>query len=141
MLCNEQAKKQKNTAQTRHICTIFFLRDERVLNMQEVKIVGRGVDTLVINVCYANEHFQPVKQELAKGVQHELEFYFAQRRMKYINRLASHVPLQYNCLNNTSIMLFTNQDREWFVTPPRSEGSRSMGTEMLRCADPSLRSG
>ncbi len=36
--------------------------------MQEVKIVGRGVDTLVINVCYANEHFQPVKQELAKGV-------------------------------------------------------------------------
>ncbi len=84
--------------------------------MQEVKIVGRGVDTLVINVCYANEHFQPVKQELAKGVQHELEFYFAQRRMKYINRLASHVPLQYNCLNNTSIMLFTNQDREWFVT-------------------------
>ena len=102
--------------------------------MQEVKIVGRGVDTLVINVCYANQHFQPVKQELAKGVQHELEFYFAQRRMKYINRLASHVPLQYNCLNNTSIMLFTNQDREWFVTPPRSEGSGSMGTEMLRCA-------
>ena len=41
--------------------------------MPEVKIVGRGVDTLVINVCYANEHFQPVKQELAKGVQHELE--------------------------------------------------------------------
>jgi hypothetical protein len=41
--------------------------------MPEVKIVGRGVDTLVLNVCYANEHFQPVKQELAKGVQHELE--------------------------------------------------------------------
>ena len=41
--------------------------------MSEVKIVGRGVDTLVINVCYANEHFQPVKQELAKGVQHGLE--------------------------------------------------------------------
>ena len=41
--------------------------------MPEIKIVGRGVDTLVINVCYANEHFQPVKQELAKGVQHELE--------------------------------------------------------------------
>ena len=41
--------------------------------MQEVKIVGRGVDTRVINVCYANEHFQPVKQELAKGVQHGLE--------------------------------------------------------------------
>jgi hypothetical protein len=41
--------------------------------MPEVKIIGRGVDTLVINVCYANEHFQPVKQELAKGVQHELE--------------------------------------------------------------------
>src|SRR5260370_6911984 len=41
--------------------------------MPEIKIVGRGVDSLVINVCYANEHFQPVKQELAKGVQHELE--------------------------------------------------------------------
>ncbi|HEX6479413.1 MAG TPA: hypothetical protein VF043_11260 [Ktedonobacteraceae bacterium] len=40
--------------------------------MQEVKIVGRGVDTLVINVCYANEHFQPVKQELDQNLQNEL---------------------------------------------------------------------
>jgi hypothetical protein len=31
-------------------------------------------------------------------------------------------------------MSFTNQDRECFVTPPRSEGSGSMGKEMLRCA-------
>ena len=28
MRCNEQAKKQKNTVQMRHICTIFFLRGE-----------------------------------------------------------------------------------------------------------------
>src|SRR5260221_13605350 len=28
MRCNEQAKKQKNTAKMRHICTIFFLRGE-----------------------------------------------------------------------------------------------------------------
>ena len=25
MLCNEQAKKQKNTAQTRHSCALFLL--------------------------------------------------------------------------------------------------------------------
>ena len=31
-------------------------------------------------------------------------------------------------------MIFNNQDRECFVTLPRSEGSLSMGTEMLRCA-------
>jgi hypothetical protein len=40
--------------------------------MQEVKIVGRGVDTLVLNVCYTNECFQPVKRELDESVQREL---------------------------------------------------------------------
>jgi len=40
--------------------------------MSEVKIVGRGVDTLVLNVCYADEHFLPVKQELAEDLQNEL---------------------------------------------------------------------
>ena len=27
--------------------------------MGAVKIVGRGVDTLVLNVCYADKQFQP----------------------------------------------------------------------------------
>ena len=54
----------KNRVQMRRTCTIFF---GGVLNMQEVKIVGRGVDTLIINVCYANERFQPIKQELEMG--------------------------------------------------------------------------
>src|SRR5215469_15546523 len=40
--------------------------------MQEVKIVGRGVDTLVLNLCYTDEDFQPVKRELDEGLQHEL---------------------------------------------------------------------
>jgi hypothetical protein len=56
--------------------------------MPEVKIVGRGVDTLVLNVCYANEHFQPVKQELAKGVQHELEV--LQGRLVVVRRRSRH---------------------------------------------------
>ena len=34
--------------------------------MPGIKIVGRGVDTLVLNVCYADKQFQPVKQELAE---------------------------------------------------------------------------
>lgn len=41
--------------------------------MPEVKIVSRGIDTLVLNVCYADEQFQPVKQELAEELQQELE--------------------------------------------------------------------
>jgi hypothetical protein len=41
--------------------------------MPEVKIVGRGVDALVLNVSYADEQFQPVKQELAEDLQQELE--------------------------------------------------------------------
>src|SRR5690242_5051257 len=41
--------------------------------MPEVKIVGRGVDTLVLNVCYADSQFLPVKQELAKNLQQELD--------------------------------------------------------------------
>ena len=40
--------------------------------MPEVKIVGRGVDTLVLNVCYADKQFQPVKQELNADLQEVL---------------------------------------------------------------------
>lgn len=39
--------------------------------MSEVKVVGRGVDTLVLNVCNADETDKPVKQELASDVQDE----------------------------------------------------------------------
>ena len=41
--------------------------------MSEVKIVGRGVDTLVLNVSYADGHMRPLKQELADELQQELE--------------------------------------------------------------------
>src|SRR6202023_2701010 len=40
-----------------------------VCAMSEVKIVGRGVDTLVLNVCYADKQFQPIKQELNADLQ------------------------------------------------------------------------
>jgi hypothetical protein len=48
----------------------FFMKGEQtVLN---VKIVGRGVDTLVLNVCYADKEFQPIKQELDAHLQEDL---------------------------------------------------------------------
>jgi hypothetical protein len=37
----------------------------------EIKVVGRGVDTLVLNVCYADKQFQPIKQELDAALQGE----------------------------------------------------------------------
>jgi len=37
--------------------------------MLEVRIVGRGVDILVLNVCYADNQFQLIKQELNAGLQ------------------------------------------------------------------------
>jgi len=40
--------------------------------MPEIQIVGRGVDTLVLNVCYTNDCLQPVKRELEEGLQREL---------------------------------------------------------------------
>ena len=40
--------------------------------MSEAKIVGRGVDTLVLNVSYADNPFMPIKQELAADLQDEL---------------------------------------------------------------------
>ena len=40
--------------------------------MPEIQIVGRGVDTLVLNVCYTNDCLQPVKRELEVGLQREL---------------------------------------------------------------------
>jgi hypothetical protein len=42
------------------------------LPMSKIKIVGRGIDTLVLNVCYAGKQFLPVKQELAEDLQNEL---------------------------------------------------------------------
>jgi hypothetical protein len=40
--------------------------------MPDVKIVGRGVDTLVLNVCYGDETGKLVKQELAADLQAHL---------------------------------------------------------------------
>ncbi len=40
--------------------------------MAEVKIVGRDVDTLVLNVCYADEQDKSIKQELNAELQAEL---------------------------------------------------------------------
>ena len=40
--------------------------------MSKIKIVGRGVDTLVLNVCYADKQFQPIKQELGADLQEVL---------------------------------------------------------------------
>src|SRR6202011_4733595 len=40
----------------------YRLLVEGVSLMLEVKVVGRGVDTLVLNVCYADERLQPVKR-------------------------------------------------------------------------------
>src|SRR5438045_451351 len=40
--------------------------------VSEIKVVGRGVDTLVLNVCYADKQFQPIKQELDADLQEAL---------------------------------------------------------------------
>jgi hypothetical protein len=40
--------------------------------VSEIKIVGQGMDTLVLNICYTDEDFQPVKRELDEGLQREL---------------------------------------------------------------------
>ncbi len=40
--------------------------------MSKVIIVGRGVDTLVLNACYADKQFQPIKQELHADLQESL---------------------------------------------------------------------
>jgi hypothetical protein len=46
-----------------------------------VKIVGRGVDTLVLNVCYADTHFQPMKKELSEDLQNHLNLLQNSARM------------------------------------------------------------
>jgi hypothetical protein len=45
---------------------------EGVLCMPEGHIVGRGVDTLVLNVCYADRQFQPLKKEVSENLQNHL---------------------------------------------------------------------
>ncbi len=43
-------------------------------------------------------------------------------------------PLGRSISSKGAMMLFNDQDRSGVVTPPRSEGSGSMGTEMLSAA-------
>jgi len=40
--------------------------------MTGIEIIGRGVDTLVLNVSYTDKQFQPIKQELDATLQEEL---------------------------------------------------------------------
>ncbi len=47
----------------------------------DVQIVGRGVDTLVLNVAYADQQFHPVKQELDTDLQEELNNLQGQARL------------------------------------------------------------
>ncbi|MEO6891056.1 MAG: hypothetical protein ABI456_16485 [Ktedonobacteraceae bacterium] len=44
-----------------------------MLKGHSLKLVGRGVDTLVLNVCHANSSGYPVKEELDIALQDELE--------------------------------------------------------------------
>src|SRR6266566_2584622 len=60
--------------------TILFLLKGASL-MSEVKVVGRGVDTLVLNVCYADKDLQPIKQELHTGLQDELSMLQEEARL------------------------------------------------------------
>ncbi|GCE05598.1 hypothetical protein [Dictyobacter aurantiacus] len=41
---------------------------------EKIKLVGYGVDTLVLNVRYADEHYQPVQRELDETLQQELDY-------------------------------------------------------------------
>ncbi|GCE50483.1 hypothetical protein EI42_06421 [Thermosporothrix hazakensis] len=43
--------------------------------MQAPCLVGFGVDTLVLNVRYADEHFKPVKKELDEALVATLEYF------------------------------------------------------------------
>ncbi len=48
--------------QKSHFDYTFVLK----VKLSEVKVVGRGIDTLVLNVCYADKQFQPVKKSCQK---------------------------------------------------------------------------
>jgi hypothetical protein len=41
--------------------------------MQEPQLVGYGVDTLILNMRYTDEKYQPVKKELAEEIAYELD--------------------------------------------------------------------
>src|SRR6185437_13902782 len=42
--------------------------------IDKIKLVGYGVDTLVVNVRYADETFQPIQKELDETLQQELDY-------------------------------------------------------------------
>lgn len=48
--------------------------------MSRTKLVGRGIDALVLNVCYADKQFQPIKQELDPDLQNELNLLQSEAR-------------------------------------------------------------
>jgi hypothetical protein len=54
------------------ISLIILFPVKGALLVSKVKIIGRGVDTLILNVCYADKQFRPIKQELNADLQEVL---------------------------------------------------------------------
>jgi hypothetical protein len=51
--------------------------------MQEPQLVGYGVDTLILNMRYTNEQYQPIKQELTQEIAQELEVWWPQKSRQF----------------------------------------------------------
>src|SRR5947209_9943293 len=57
-----RAREEALTSSSKEVC------------MSNIKLVGYGVDTLILNVRYTDKHGQPVKQELQEKLVQELDY-------------------------------------------------------------------
>src|SRR6266581_1778325 len=93
--------------------------------MTNIKLVGHGVDTLILNMRYTDEQYQPIKRELAEEIAYELdELQGAARR----NEMAMISPWSF-----LGVSLFVEphgagRQWRWLLTSPLLTITVSQGT-------------
>jgi hypothetical protein len=93
--------------------------------MQEPQLVGYGVDTLILNLRYTDEQYQPIKKELAEEIAYELD---KLQRAARRNEMAMISPWSF-----LGVSLFveprgTGRQWRWLLTSPLLTLAVSQGT-------------
>ncbi len=73
-MCRQPFAVQVASSEGGHVSPSFSFVLAFDALIEKIKLVGYGVDTLVLNVRYADEAFQPTQKELDEALQQELDY-------------------------------------------------------------------
>jgi hypothetical protein len=111
-----------NPASRQAISRVLFFTQVEVLSLErvtharpDVKIVGCGVDTLVLNVSYADKQFQPIKLLLDVNLQEELNHLRGEARLATTQLASGRSPLDVQRQMGHSTLTMTNHYASLFI--------------------------